>query len=315
MKRLISFSVALALLLAAVPLALGLLGGSSRSPGAAASSSLVCSVKPSCGVGEVAVFRMSALANAHAQTAAGSTYASVVCCSGPAGLSNSCSGSYDSVLWLSAADNAHAASASGPGYATQVCLASSAGIDCQYGSSCAAGYACVATISGPTNAHVADCDGANDYGTKVCCAAAAAVCVFPNDADCDACWDSAEPGLSPPANPADPWDWYDVPVPTLFSGGHISGDPSGLDSRDHAISIIADVLAVLEYSGCEDGGLPNAAGRQYNQDVNSDGVDDGRAYDRSVGATRSGAPDGAITIIVDVLLQLAQAGYACEAPT
>ena len=141
-----------------------------------------------------------------------------------------------------------------------------------------------------------------------------AACVFPNDADCDACYDSGEPGLVPPADPADEWDFYDVPVPTLYSGGHISGDPSGTDDRDHAISIINDVLAVLEYSGTSDGGPPNAAGRQYNQDVNGDGVDDGIAYDRSVGATRSGAPDGVVTIIVDVLLVLAQSGHSCQAP-
>jgi len=141
-----------------------------------------------------------------------------------------------------------------------------------------------------------------------------ALCVFSNDADCDACWDSAEPGLSPPADSSNPWDWYDVPVPTLFSGGHISGDSSGTDSRDHAISMIKDVLAVLEYSGTSDGGLPNAAGRQYNQDVNGDTVDDGIAYDRRAGATRSGEPNGAITIIEDVLLVLAQAGQICQAP-
>ncbi len=141
-----------------------------------------------------------------------------------------------------------------------------------------------------------------------------ALCVFSNDADCDACWDSAEPGLSPPANPADEWDWYDVPVPTLFSGGHISGDPSGLDDRDHAVTIVGDLLAVLEYSGTADGGLPNAAGRQYNQDINGDGVDDGEAYDRSTGATRSGPPNGSVTIVEDVLLVLAQAGQTCQAP-
>jgi len=137
-------------------------------------------------------------------------------------------------------------------------------------------------------------------------------CVFAGDVDCDACYDTAEPGLTPPANPADAWDFYDVPVPTLGSGGHISGDPSGTDSRDHAISIINDVLAVLEYAGTSDGGPANAAGRQYNQDVNSDTVNDGIAYDRSVPAARSGAPDGAVSIIVDVLLVLAQAGQFCS---
>ena len=100
-------------------------------------------------------------------------------------------------------------------------------------------------------------------------------------------------------------------MPTLFSGGHISGDGSGQDDSDHAASIINDVLAVLLYSGTSDEGPPNGAGIDYDDDVNNDQVDDGRAYDRSVGATRSGAPDGAVTIIVDVLLVLAQAGQSC----
>ena len=111
-----------------------------------------------------------------AETAPGSTYGKVVCC-GPTGFGTSCSGTFDTVLWLSAADNAHAAEVSDATYATQVCLsAASETVDCQYvdSGSCGAGYACLATISGATNAHVADCDGSDDYDTKVCCSAGAA---------------------------------------------------------------------------------------------------------------------------------------------
>jgi hypothetical protein len=179
MRRLISVSLAAALLLAAVPVALGLLQRLPDGHGAAASSTLTCSVKVSCGEGEVAVFRMSGQANAHAQTAAGTTYANVVCCSGPAGLSTSCSGSYATVLRLWAADNAHAAEPSDTHYTTEVCLSSDTGMSCQYvtGDNCGAGYACLATISNTTNAHVADCDGSGDYATKVCCAEGAAPAV------------------------------------------------------------------------------------------------------------------------------------------
>jgi hypothetical protein len=181
MRRLISVGLVVALLLALAPAAMGVLRGLPWSHGEAASSTLTCSVKGSCDTlaGEVPVFRMSGLANGHAQTAAGTTYANVVCC-GPTGLGTSCSGTFDTVLWLSAADNAHAAEASQTGYATQVCLSAASGtVDCQYGSSCntGAGYVCLATISGTTNAHVADCDGTNDYPTKVCCAAGAAPAV------------------------------------------------------------------------------------------------------------------------------------------
>jgi hypothetical protein len=174
MRGLISVILAAALLLAAVPVALGLVEGLSRSHGAAASASLTCSVKPSCDGVEVAVFRMSGQANAHAQTAEAhpTTYDYTVCCAGPTGLSTSCSGSYVTVLRLSAADNAHVAS-NDLSYGTQVCLsATDTAMNCQYGSSCGTGYACLATISGTTNtnAHVADCDGSADYATKVCCA-------------------------------------------------------------------------------------------------------------------------------------------------
>jgi hypothetical protein len=144
---------------------------SSPARSAPLAASPTCSVKASCGAGEVAVFRMSSTANAHAGTVGGSSYGSVVCCSGVAGLGTGCSGVYDTVLTISGPDNAHGA-ADGS-YVTQVCLSSGddATVDCISTSACPANYACLATISGSTNAHVADCDGVNDYATKVCCLA------------------------------------------------------------------------------------------------------------------------------------------------
>jgi len=132
-----------------------------------------------------------------------------------------------------------------------------------------------------------------------------------SDTDNDGCADSEELGADPvlggTRDPLDPYDFYDVPVPTAFNGGTLA-------DRDKAVSIINDVLAVLEYTGTSDGGPPNSIGRQYNQDNNSDGEDDGLLYDRWVGATWSDAPDGAVTVIVDVLLVLAQSGHSCQAP-
>jgi hypothetical protein len=176
MRRMISVGLAAALLLAVSPSGIGMFRGLLHSTIEASSSDLTCSVKASCGSGEVAVFKMSGLANAHAGTISGSTYPDTVCCSGPPGLSASCTGSYAAVLRLSATDNAHAASISG--YPAEVCLsATGTAMNCQYASSCGSGYACLATISGSTNAHVANCDGSEDYGTKVCCAAGAAPAV------------------------------------------------------------------------------------------------------------------------------------------
>jgi len=131
------------------------------------------------------------------------------------------------------------------------------------------------------------------------------------DSDGDGCANVDEagddPALGGDRNWFDPHDFYDVPVPTAFNGGTLA-------NRDKAISIINDVLAVLEYSGTSDDGPPNAAGRDYDQDNNGDGEDDGILYDRSVGVVWSGAPEGAITIIVDVLLVLAQSGHSCQTP-
>ena len=135
----------------------------------------------------------------------------------------------------------------------------------------------------------------------------------PDNPDCDAdgCADGEElasdPALGGTRNPLNPYDFYDVPVPTAFDGGT-------LDDRDKAVTILNDVLAVLEYSGCSNGGPANGLGRQYNQDNNGDYQDDGLLYDRSVGPAWSDAPDGSITIIVDVLLVLAQSGHSCQAP-
>ncbi|MGB6837146.1 MAG: flexitail domain-containing putative surface protein [Dehalococcoidia bacterium] len=130
------------------------------------------------------------------------------------------------------------------------------------------------------------------------------------DDDNDGCADGEEtgpePGLGGTRDPLDPYDFYDVPVPTAFNGGT-------LDDRDQAVSILNDVLAVLEYSGTSDGGPPNGLGRQYNQDNNGDTLDDGLLYDRSVGPVWSDAPDGAVNILADVLLVLAQSGHSCQA--
>jgi hypothetical protein len=135
---------------------------------ASSASGLACSVKASCGTGEVAVLRMSSTSNAHAGTPGGSGYSNVVCCGGVTGLGTSCSGTYDTVLRLSAADNAHV-QATGS-YPTEVCLsASTAVVQCMFAPSCRGGYACLATASATDNAHVADCDGTDDYATKVCC--------------------------------------------------------------------------------------------------------------------------------------------------
>jgi len=139
------------------------------------------------------------------------------------------------------------------------------------------------------------------------------------DTDGDGCTDSQELGPDPTLggqrDPLNSYDFYDVPVPTLHSGGTLT-------NKDKAITIVGDVLAVLAYTGTSDGGPPNAAGIDYDEDIDGDTVKDGLACDRSVGVDLdgdtlgdlSGAPNGAITIVEDVMLVLAQSGHSCQAP-
>ncbi len=88
---------------------------------------------------------------------------------------------------------------------------------------------------------------------------------------------------------------------------------------------IADVLAVLYYSGANAGGPPNGSGVAYDTikgscDWNADTVPDkeGLCYDRTPGPlpnppNDAGPPNGAIDIS-DVLVVLAQSGLSCAGP-
>jgi subtilisin family serine protease len=128
------------------------------------------------------------------------------------------------------------------------------------------------------------------------------------DSDGDGCSDQEELGSNPTLggqrDPLDPWDFYDVPVPTLHAGG-------STDNRDKAISIGSDVLAVLDYTGTSEGGPASGLGISYDEDMDGDTVKDGRAYDRSLGTAWSGPPNGSVSIGEDVLLVLDQAGHSC----
>jgi hypothetical protein len=136
-----------------------------------------------------------------------------------------------------------------------------------------------------------DCDEVNVYQSD------------PNiaDTDADGCGDGHEVGLS--LNPADPWDFYSVPVPALFA----APSPTN-DFRDNLVGG-ADAQAVFAYAkkGAKTGTT------EYEQDLNLNGVKDGIENDRSVaGPGMSGPPDGVITG-TDAQLAFAQAkrGYHC----
>jgi len=258
---------------------------------ASPAGSLECSVKTVCAyAAEVEVLRMSSTSNAHAGTPSGSAYGHRVCCSGVSGLGTDCAATpSDIVLSLSATDNAHVASDGS--YTTDVCVSGEgddATADCTYTTdNCDADYACLATISGSTNAHVADCDGVDDYATKVCCLVTPDNCpdvsnpgqensdgdewgdacdncpatttvweVPPGDTDCDGFTDAVESVVGTDPDDACPDALDDDAWPPDLNAG------TGCGEHDGKVNIL-DVL-------CFRGKLaPNPYDRRY--DLNGDG--------------------------------------------
>jgi len=125
------------------------------------------------------------------------------------------------------------------------------------------------------------------------------------DDDNSGCVDLKEPNLTPARDPLNPWDYADMWVPSLPA----SGTPTG--GRNGAVTL-ADASAALPWVGRTKGGPPGPDGRDYDSDVNVNGVTDGAEYDRSAGLTLglSGPPSGAVTL-ADISVILAQVGDVC----
>jgi hypothetical protein len=276
----------------------------SRASSAPLAAPLACSVKASCGTDEVAVFRMSSTSNAHAGTPSGSTYANRVCCTKLSGVGTQCSGTYDAVLSLSGADDAHVASDGS--YATRVCLSGGddSGVDCTYAGACLTDYACLATISGSTNAHVADCNGVDDYGTKVCCLA--------RPDNCPAVPNPGQENLD-----GDQWgDACDF-CPTAGTPWYV---PLGDEDCDGFTTTIEQYVGTDPLDACRD----NPSDAAWPLDVNNDGqvsvVGDVLNFRGRVGAI-PGAPnwsqrldfngDGQISVVGDVLMYRGLIGETC----
>ncbi len=134
------------------------------------------------------------------------------------------------------------------------------------------------------------------------------------DTDGDGCPDARELGADwhtgGERDPADPWDFFDVPLPPLLPG-HTTG------ARDRVINL-GDVIGVLNYVGTSaaNPSTPNFAGAMYGSDINANGVPDGQEYDRGAGSDaskpwRSGPPRGFVAI-GSAIVALGQVGTDCS---
>jgi len=152
-------------------------------------AALNCDIETTCSdAGEVRLFRISAITNAHAGNVSGSVYTNYVCCRGVTGLGTNCLvGNWAPVIRISGSDNAHAENPVNINYANRICISGpQAPVDCQLNTTgCPSNYACVARISGNTNAHVANCSDTT-YSTRICCRVSDCQCSVV-DACCDGC--------------------------------------------------------------------------------------------------------------------------------
>jgi hypothetical protein len=126
--------------------------------------------------------------------------------------------------------------------------------------------------------------------------------------DNDSCTDAEELGgnidLGGTRDPANPWDFADVPAPALPSAGA---------ARNGAVTL-TDVGATLDWVGRTPANGTDGGGRNYTHDNNANGILDGAEYDRipagSPEGTLSGPPNGAISMS-DVGVVLIQVGDNC----
>jgi hypothetical protein len=127
-----------------------------------------------------------------------------------------------------------------------------------------------------------------------------------NDDNDRSCTDGEETGPNlaqgGQRDPLNPWDFGDVPTPALPAAGA---------ARSGAVAL-TDVGAALAWVGAADGGGPNPDLRDYDDDDNANGVEDGAEYDRTPNGEISGPPNGAVSLS-DVGVILAQVGDSCVA--
>ena len=138
-------------------------------------AALSCSVTTAAACTGTTVLRMSGSSNAHSELPAqsNSNYDSnVICCSGVAGLGNSCSGTYGVIAKLSAVTNAHVEENTNSNFAQNACMSNTSGtVTIGYQNSNCTGYdTTLGSISASTNAQIGD---GSAYTRKICASSAA----------------------------------------------------------------------------------------------------------------------------------------------
>ena len=159
---------------------------------------LSCSVTAAAACTGAVIWRMSGATNAHAELSGQTTAAynnNVVCCTGVAGLGNSCSGAFATALKLSGATNAHVRQGTLADYpsASNACISVPAGGNVSVGykiNNCGGYDTVLGSMTGTTNAHVGN--GAA-YVNKICATAA-----LPNILNVDI----VDAGGAPVSNPS-----------------------------------------------------------------------------------------------------------------
>ncbi len=140
---------------------------------------LSCSVTTAGACTGTVIYRMSGSTNAHAElpSQSNSNYANnVVCCTGVAGLGNSCSGTFAVALKLSGVTNAHVEQNNQGNYGNSACIQAPGGGSVSVGyqaTNCNTFDTTLGSLSsaGTTNLHVGD---GSAYTTKICASAATA---------------------------------------------------------------------------------------------------------------------------------------------
>lgn len=128
---------------------------------------LSCKTSTSCSSG-IVVYRISGNTNAHAELPSQSNYSQMVCCTGVPGLSNQCTGNFETVLKFSSITNAHVEKNTQENYPEQACLQvpENGVLEIGYKADNCDGYDTIlGSISSITNAHVGDKDA---YPLKIC---------------------------------------------------------------------------------------------------------------------------------------------------